>query len=68
MTPALKKELDNIMDVFTGADGGGDFCKLRFALEAFEANVQTGNEAAQQIIDVVVRFSKLLDIVKDRVN
>jgi hypothetical protein len=68
MTKTLKKELDNIMDVFTGADGGVDFCKLRFALEEFEATALKGNAASLEIIGVVMKFSKLLDIIKERVK
>jgi len=68
MTPALKEVLDNIMDVFTGADGGADYCKVRWALEKFEQGALDGSKSSMDILDIVIKFSKLLTILKERVD
>ncbi len=55
--------LDNIMDTFAGADGGIRFIKFKFGMEHFE---KEGSEASELIMDVMIKFSKLIDIMNRR--
>lgn len=59
----VKEDIDNIMDCFTGADGGLKFARAKFALEAFEAQASEGDSSAKIILEIVRRFSNLLDVL-----
>jgi len=60
----MKTSLQKITDVFSGADGGDCFVQLRAFLEQVEKQAKNGDESAKEILDVVYRFSRLLDVVK----
>lgn len=57
-TPELKKHVDNILDVFGGADGGMAF--HAFALVAEEMGTRTGDEGAAKVVRIITDFSNLL--------
>lgn len=59
----VKLAMDNILDTFTGADGGIKFVKLRSALDAFEIKAGTGDKASEKILEVVTNFSRLIDVI-----
>lgn len=61
LRPATLRHVDNIMDTFAGADGGGKFVCFRILIEEMDRQAGTGDVAAQKIVDVVMRFSRLLD-------
>lgn len=61
---ALKLDTQRIMDVFTGADGGGDFVRFRFQMEAFAAKAAT-EDASFQLLRVVRQFANLIDAVTE---
>lgn len=63
MTPELKQHLYNIVDTFTGADGAIRFTKFKFGIEALESQAAAGDTDAEQIVEVVVRFSRLIDAI-----
>jgi len=62
---SLKKDLDNIVDVFTAVDGGVSFAKVKFGLEDIELQAIVGDEASEEIMIIVAKFSKLLNILAD---
>lgn len=65
MTPITEKAFQNILDCFTGADGGIAFINTKLLIEEIDkrAEEQTPDgHAASQVIDVVLRFSKLIDV------
>ena len=61
MQEKLQQEIQNIMDTFTGADGGVSFMQLRWMLEAFERD---DKPAAKTLLRMVSNFSRLIDIAK----
>ena len=42
---------------------GVDFVKIRFFMEDMEKRAQTGDDAAQQLCDIVINFHKLCKYV-----
>lgn len=56
-------DIVRITDVFTGADGGVDFVKLRCALEDLEVRADCGDAAAREVIQIAVRFRRLIDVL-----
>ena len=59
----VKKDLENIMDCFSGADGGIKFARAKFALEVFEVKAGEGDKSSEIILEIVGRFSRLLDVL-----
>lgn len=63
MRPEIESDLLAIMAVFSGEDGGG-FMSLRNFIEAMDARAVNGDRAADQVLDVVRRFAKLIVLAK----
>lgn len=61
MKSKLKSEIQNIMDTFTGADGGVSFMQLRWMLESFE---EEDSQASRTLLRMVSNFSRLIDMAK----
>lgn len=61
MTEKTKKALDNILDCFGGADGGASFVRLKWFLEDLDERQET-DPVAEQILEVMFRFSRLIDV------
>lgn len=73
MRDTTKQAIDNIMDVFTGADGGVDFVMFKGFIETLDYQAQQDsnpslNISSNKILEVLFRFSKLLDIAKSGGN
>ena len=62
MKPATEEALINIMDCVAGADGGMSFINLKMMIEDMDSRDEEG---AEQIIEVVKRFSRLIDIANN---
>jgi hypothetical protein len=63
----INKELDdafnNILDCFTGADGGGAFMDLKLLIEDLERQaIEDNDAAAAEVIQSVFRFNSLINI------
>jgi len=59
--PHLKRHFFNILDCFTGVDGGGRFFNLKVMLEILDKRAEEGDEAAAETLETVARFSRLID-------
>ena len=62
----IQLAMENILDTFTGADGGIKFVMLRNALDAFEIKAGTGDKASEKILEVITDFSRLIDVIAKR--
>ena len=62
----IKKAMDNILACFSAEDGGMRFATLKFAVEEFAARAKAGDHPSDEICQVVVRFSNLIDVVNRR--
>lgn len=63
----INQELDdafqNILDCFTGADGGGAFIDFKILIEDLERQaIEERDVAAAEIIQSVYRFNRLINI------
>lgn len=65
MKTLYQQSFDNILDTFSGADGGGRFVMFKSMLEALSNQADEGDKAAGQLMEIVVRFSRLIDISTD---
>jgi len=66
MRKETQKHFDNIMDCMAGADGGGRFLRLKFMIEDMDKRADKGEVGAQQIVDVMVYFSRLIDVANKK--
>jgi len=58
----LKPDVDRIVDVFTGEDGGGDFVMFQTAVKAAEKQANSGLDAgAITICEMIHKFRLLMD-------
>jgi len=64
LRPETEKEIRNIMDTFSGADGGGNFLCFRLLVEEIDKQASNGDKKSMDILDVITRFSRLIDIAK----
>lgn len=62
MRPETDRHINNILDCFTGADGGVAFFKLKVLLEDLDAQAAAGDVPAGQLIGIVTAFSRLIDV------
>lgn len=64
----VRQDINAILDIFGGADGGVGFANMIFTLDRYE-QVSLGNgdpseaRAAAQLIDVVAKFRRLVDLI-----
>jgi hypothetical protein len=59
----MRKSMDNILSCFGGEDGGVRFAKLKFWVEGCEKEAKEGKESAIVLLELIDRFSKLIDTV-----
>lgn len=52
----------NIVDVIGAADGGVDLCIFKAFLEDFSKKAENGDESAAELLEIMLRFSKLIDV------
>jgi hypothetical protein len=64
LRPELREAVVNIMDCFSGADGGASFHQLRLMLGDMDRMAATGDEPAEEIVEMVLRFSRLISAAK----
>ena len=62
MREDTNKAFLNILDCMTGADGALRFVRLKGFLENLDRMALEGDMSAQEIILIVLRFSRIIDI------
>lgn len=65
---SVKDDINRILDVFGGADGGVEFVYLKTNLEIIEQRMlaDIDDEAAKQLIDILHKFRRLVDVLSKR--
>lgn len=63
--PFVKNHFDNIVDTMTGDDGGARFAHLKIFIDEMDKRAVNGDAASEQIITVMVRFSRLIDLASE---
>jgi hypothetical protein len=66
MRPETQKEIENILDCMSGADGGVKFALFLGALREMDDRAKNGDLQAHEIIKILFRFSKLIDVLSRR--
>ena len=64
-TEELQNHFDNILNTFTGADGGFKFIMLQRTLNSLEESMLAGNGKADQVLSLVRRFSNLITAIAE---
>lgn len=65
----VKEAFNNVLNTFTGADGGIKFVMLRCLLEDFQQRtIDNNDEAAQTVLNVVIHMSNLIDVAQKAQN
>lgn len=58
----LQDQFSNILNTFTGADGGIRFAQFRFMLERLETQVDDYDDPhAEKLLEIVGQFSRMID-------
>jgi hypothetical protein len=59
-------EFQNILDCFTGTDGGVKFFFFKERMEQIDKQALNGDKSSEELILVMSRFSKLIDVLTHR--
>lgn len=66
--PTMRKEtaeaIAKVMDMYTGADGGIGYVKFRALVEILDAKAAAGDAASIQLIDIIRRYARLVDVAE----
>ena len=62
----VTESVQNLLDIFTGADGGVQYVLLLDALHLMEQQSEQGDEGAKEILEMVVRFNKLVQLLSGK--
>jgi len=65
MRTPTKDALDNIVDCFSCANGGIHFLSVIQLIEEFDQRAEDGDKAAEQIIDVIYQFNRLINATEE---
>lgn len=62
---SVRDDINRVLDVFGGVDGGVEFAVLKCSLEDIEEKYlnDIDNEAAKQLLDIVHKFRRLVDVL-----
>lgn len=65
---SVKDDINRILEVFGGVDGGVEFVYLKTNLEGIEKRMlaDIDDEAAKQLIDILHKFRRLVDVLSKR--
>jgi hypothetical protein len=66
MRQETKEAIDNILDCMTGEDGGAKFALFLGGLREMDDRAENGDLQAEMVIQIVLRFSKLVDVLSRR--
>ena len=59
-----QKAFDNLLDTFSGADGGIRFVRFSGFLQELDLRASNGDQAAKELVNMVHCMSRLIDIAQ----
>ena len=62
MRETTKQSINNILDVMTGVDGGAQYVRFLGIIEEMDRQASEGDPAALAVIDILVKFEKLITL------
>ena len=60
--PVTDPDIQYLLDVFSGADGGGDFIMFRNFIEVMKKRASEGDTASEELVQILRRFTKMVRI------
>lgn len=66
LTNDLAEAFQGIVDTFSGTDGGVRFVRFRALLEELERQSIDGDKSSEEILKLVKRFKKLIDVANEQ--
>ncbi|MND59840.1 hypothetical protein D3C80_510450 [compost metagenome] len=62
---SVNSDINRILDVFSGVDGGVEFVFLKNNLEGIERryHADIDDEASRQLLDILHKFRRLVDVL-----
>lgn len=64
MTEHENKAFQNILDCFSGTDGGVGFIQFKGFLEGYSKTAAEGDEASKQLLAIMLQFNRMIEIAK----
>ena len=58
----VEKSFLNILDTFTGADGGIRFVNFKSMIEMLDKQAGDGDPSSEHLIQIMLQFSRLIDV------
>ena len=62
--PEMEEAMQKILDVFSGADGGGSFAILCMLVQDLDKDAAAGDKDAIEVLSCITKFNKLIEIAK----
>jgi len=66
--PETHAAMDLILSTFGGEDGGGSYVRLCTLVEGLDIRAADGDKSATQLVGVVLKFARLIEIAKTMKN
>lgn len=63
MRQEKQEAFQNIVDCFTGEDGGVKFTFVKKRFDEIDKTAIEGDKASQEIMEIMVRFSRLINVL-----
>jgi hypothetical protein len=63
MRKEKQEAFQNIVDCFTGEDGGVKFAFVKKRFDEIDKTAIEGDKASQEIMEIMVRFSRLINVL-----
>ena len=64
-TKEVEDAFNNVLDTFAAADGGKRFVYTKILLAEMDRKAEKGDFHAEQILNVLLKFSRLIDIANN---
>lgn len=68
MRPRTVAAFRNLLNTFSGEDGGGSFQNLRLFIDELEKMAKSGDVAADECVQVMIRMSRMIDTANNAAN
>jgi hypothetical protein len=62
MRAPVQAAFDDILDTFSGGDGGVRFTNLLVLLRGLDERASQGDQSAQELIQIMLRFRRLIQV------
>lgn len=63
--PNTDPDLDYLLGIFTGEDGGIGFINLRDLIEALKKQADEGDESSEKLVRIFRNFTNLVRVAQD---